>query len=143
MGINTHTHTQGMSWTRCTVSLQLKSPDAFLFGAYDEIWKICLRRMETERARLALGSQNQAIQLSDGAHGFMWHEWLSHDCSLNLMFAEQGQRQIVLILLRHNNTRPFILQEMVTYFHSIQYNSMFASGMLLMLFKKTQPQNKK
>ncbi len=53
--------------------------------------------METERARLAFGSQNQAIQLSNDACGFMGHERLTHDCSLNLMFAEQGQRQIVLI----------------------------------------------
>ncbi len=75
----------------------------------------CLRRVETERARLALGSQNQAIQLSNGARGFMGHEKLTHDCSLNLMFAE-GQRQIVLIPLRHNNTMPFILREKVMFF---------------------------
>lgn len=72
--------------------------------------------METERATLALGSQNQAIQLSNGARGFMRHERLTHDSSLNLMFAEQGQRQIVLIPLRPNNTMPFILREKVRFF---------------------------
>lgn len=53
-----------------------------------------------------------------GAHGFMGHERLTRDCSLNLTFAEQGQRQIVLILVQHNNIRLFISHEPVMCFHS-------------------------
>ncbi len=78
--------------------------------------KDMLERMETERARLAFGSQNQAIQLSNDACGFMGHERLTHDCSLNLMFAEQGQRQIVLITTSAQQQNVFYFMEKVTFF---------------------------
>lgn len=107
---HTHPHThKRMSWTRCT------SP-AKKTGV--SIWTPWWEIKDTESTKLALGSQNQAIQLSDAAHGFMGHDRLTRDCSLNLMFAELGQRQIVLILDQYNNIRLFISQEPLMCFHS-------------------------